>query len=109
MAARIGSRFAEIADEGLHLAAVVLDEGDDPLDALRFRLLAAVEALGQAIAELVERRRLLEQREALPNVGDLQLDESLLFEIAERGDDALAVLARHGLRIDTRPDAAFLA
>ena len=58
VAARLGARLAEVADERLHLAAVVLDERDDSLDALRLRLLAPVETLGQAIAQLVERRRL---------------------------------------------------
>ena len=87
VAARIGAGLAEVADERLHLAAVVLDEGDDALDPLRLRLLAAVEALGEAVAQLVERRRLLEQREALAHVGDLQLDEAPLLEVAERCDD----------------------
>src|SRR3954454_14362898 len=32
VAARIGARLAEVADERLHLAAIVLDEGDDALD-----------------------------------------------------------------------------
>src|SRR6188472_1391194 len=44
VAARFGPRLAEVPDEGLHLAALVLDEGDDALDPLRLRLLAAVEA-----------------------------------------------------------------
>src|SRR5205823_10271178 len=60
VAARLGAGFAEVADERLHLAAVVLDEGEDALDALGFRLLAAVEALGETVALLGERRRVLE-------------------------------------------------
>src|SRR3954451_872171 len=103
VAARIGARLAEVTDERLHLAAVVLDEGDDALDPLRLRLLAAVEALGEAVAQLVERRRLLEQREPLSYVGDLQLDEPPLLEIAERFDDALSFLAGHGVGVDARP------
>src|SRR3954466_3674941 len=71
VAARIGTGLAEVADERLHLAAIVLDEGDDSLDPLRLRPLAAVEALGQAVAQLVQRRRLLQQREALTHVGNL--------------------------------------
>src|SRR5436305_1771153 len=39
VAARLGAGFAEVADERLHLTAVVLDEGDHSLDPLRFRLL----------------------------------------------------------------------
>ena len=35
VAARIGTGLAEVADERLHLAAIVLDEGDDSLDPLR--------------------------------------------------------------------------
>src|SRR5436305_7376762 len=61
--ARFGERLAEVADECLHLAAVVLDERDDALDPLRLRLLAAVEALRQAVAQLCERRRPVQQRE----------------------------------------------
>src|SRR5205814_10694929 len=35
VAARIGTGLAEVADERLHLAAVVLDEGDASLEPLR--------------------------------------------------------------------------
>src|SRR6478735_10236611 len=84
VAARIGAGLAEVGDERLHLAAIVLDERDDARDPLRLRLLAPVESLGEAVAQLVERRWLLQQREALAHVGDLQLDEAPLLEVAER-------------------------
>jgi len=32
VAARLGARLAEVADERLHLATIVLDKGDDSLD-----------------------------------------------------------------------------
>ena len=35
VAARLGAGLAEVADERLHLAAIVLDESDDSLDPLR--------------------------------------------------------------------------
>ena len=35
VAARIGAGLAEVGDERLHLAAIVLDEGDDACDPLR--------------------------------------------------------------------------
>src|SRR5689334_14526608 len=56
VATRPVTRLAEVADERLHLAAVVLDEGDNPCDPLRLRLLAPVEALGEAISQLLQRR-----------------------------------------------------
>ena len=89
----VGTSLAEVADERLHLAAIVLDQRDDSLDSRGLGLLAAVEALRQAVAQLVERRRLLEQREALSRIGDLQLDEALLLEVTERRDHPFAFLA----------------
>src|SRR4051812_22077528 len=109
VAARIGARLAEVTHERLHLAAVVLDEGNDALDPLCLRLLAAVEPCGEPVAQLVERPWLLQKREALAHVCDLQLHETALFEVAERFDDPLTFLAGHGVRIDAGPDATLLA
>src|SRR4051794_23670631 len=48
VAARLRSSLPEVADERLHLAAVVLDERDDALDPLRLGLLAPFEPLDEA-------------------------------------------------------------
>ena len=112
VAARLRSRLTEVADERLHLAAVMRHELDDACDPRRLGLLAAVEPFGESVGEGGERRRFRPQRVALTRVGRLQLDETLLLEVAERGDDAVAFLAersRRCLRVDRHPGAPFLA
>src|SRR3954467_8088290 len=105
VAAWVGAQLAEVADERLHLAALVLDEREHALDPLGLRLLAALEALGELVDERRLRRRPREQSEALPHVRRLQLDEPALLEVVERAHDPLAVLAGHRLRIDRHPRA----
>src|SRR4051794_6551477 len=105
VAARRRSSLPEVADERLHLAAVVLDERDDALDPLGLGLLAPFEPLDEAVALLGERRGLPQQRVALAHVRRLQLREPALLEVPERGDDTRTLLARYRVGIDGGPDA----
>ena len=53
VAARLRAHLAEVADELVDLAAVVGDERDDAADPLRLGPLAALEALDEAVEQLV--------------------------------------------------------
>ena len=112
MAARLGAHLAEVADERVDLAALVGDERDDARDPLHLGLLPPLEAVDEARQQLVPRPGLREHREALAHVARAQLDQPLLLEMAERGDDAAPLLAQCGRRrlgIEVRPRPARLA
>ena len=87
MPARLGAHLAEVADELVDLAAVVGDERDDAGDPLHLGLLASLEALDESVEQLRPRAGLREHRVALPGVAEPQLDQLLLLEVAEGGDD----------------------
>ena len=93
VAARPDTLLAEVRDERVDLAALVRDEREDPLDARRLCLLALLEALGEPVEERIDRVGPREQGVALPRLGRLQLDEPLLLEVTERGDDPLPLFA----------------
>ena len=93
MTARLGANLAEVADERGDLAARMGDERDDALDALGLGSLAPVEPLRKAGDHIFERVRTREQRVPLASVGGLQLDEPLLLQVAEGGDDPASLLA----------------
>ena len=92
MPARLGAHLAEVADELVDLAAVVRHERDDAGDPLHLRLLASLEALDEPVEHLRLRARLREHRVALPGVAEPKLDQLLLLEVAEGGDDPGSVL-----------------
>src|SRR5262249_58618050 len=67
--------FAEVAQQRVCLAARVLDQVDDVLDACDLLLLAAREALGQIGDEPCDVRALDETGKALAHARDLQLEQ----------------------------------
>src|SRR5260221_4103417 len=75
--ARLSPWLAEVADELVHLAAVVHDERDDPGDPLGLGLLATREAPAEPVDEGVDGIRVTQQRVALARVGRPELDDSL--------------------------------
>src|SRR5215204_7504879 len=112
MTARLGALLAEVADERLDLAALVRDEREDAPDPLDLGLLAPVEPLGEPLHQLTQRLGMLEHGVALADVRGLQLDQGLLFQVAEGRDDPASLLAELGggpVGIDARPDAPGLA
>ena len=111
VAARLGAHLAEVADERVDLAALVGDERDDARDPLHLGLLPPLEAVDEARQQLIPRPGLREHREALAHVARAQLDEPLLLEMAERGNDAAPLLAQCGSRflgIEVRPSRPVL-
>ena len=112
MPTRLLAPLAEVRNERRDLTALARHEADDLLDPLGLRPLAESEPLDQTIEELDRRAGPSEDRVALSGVSGPELDQAALLEVAERGDDAAALLAEHAcrlLRVDARPDASRLA
>src|SRR6266540_1786287 len=110
--ATLRARLAEVADEAAHLAAVMRDEREHALDPVGLRSLSPSEAFEQAIDELGVGVRTAKERVALAQLGGLQLDQALLVEVLERGDDPAAHLAELRCRVlgcKGRPGPARLA
>src|SRR4051812_7305048 len=94
--AGLRARLAEVADQRADLAAVVCDEREDVLDPGGLCALAACEAFEQVVDELGRRVRAGEQRVALAYLCRLQLDQAVLVQILERGQDPAALLPEPG-------------
>src|SRR5262249_12859974 len=81
VAAVAAALFAEVAQQGVGLAAGVLDHVDDVLDAGDLLLLAAREARGQIGDEPGDVRTLDGTGKALAHARDLQLEQVLLGQV----------------------------
>src|SRR5205814_7699020 len=102
--------FAEVAQQCVCLAAGVLDQVDDVLDACDLLLLATREALGQIGHKPGDVGVVDETGKAQARARDLQLNQALIGQVLQGAYQTLPILTqhrRHLVQCQSVPLAAF--